>query len=44
MPDEIGNQNMEEKVIKVLNKIKVSISSSVIEACHCIGKSENLSK
>ena len=35
--------NLEEKVIQVLSEIQVNVSSSDIEACHCIGKSKNSS-
>ena len=37
-------ENLEEKVIQVLSEIQVNVSSSDIEACHFIGKSNNSSK
>ena len=44
IPDDVSDENLEEKVIQVLSEIQVSVSSSDIEACHCIGKSKNSSK
>ena len=44
IPDDVSEENLEEKVIQVLSEIKVNVSSSDIEACHRIGKSKNLSK
>ena len=44
IPDDVSDENLEEKVIQVLSEIQVSISSSDIEACHRIGKSKNSSK
>ena len=44
IPDDVSDENLEEKVIQVLSEIKVNVSSSDIEACHRIGKSKNLSK
>ena len=39
--DDVSDENLEGKVIKVLNEIQVDVSRSVIEACHRIGKSKN---
>ena len=44
IPDDVSDENLEEKVIQVLSEIQVSVSSSDIEACHRIGKSKNSSK
>ena len=43
-PDDVSDENLEEKVIQVLSEIQVSVSSSDIEACHRTGKSKNSSK
>ena len=40
----VEDQNLEEKVIKTLNRIDINVSSQDIEACHRIGKSKNFSK
>ena len=42
--DDISDENLEVKVIEVLNEIQVDVSRSDIEACHRIGKSKNSSK
>ena len=42
--DDISDENLEGKVIEVLNEIRVDVSRSDIEACHRIGKSKNSSK
>ena len=44
IPDDVSDENLEEKVIQVLSEIQVSVSSSDIEACHRTGKSKNSSK
>ena len=44
IPDDIGDQDLEEKVIEVLDKIDVNVSSQGTEACHRIEKSKNFSK
>ena len=44
IPDDVEDQNLEEKVIEILDKIDVNVSSQDIETCHCIGKSRNFSK
>ena len=44
IPDDVRDQNLEEKVIQVLSEIQVNVSSSDIETSHRIGKSKNSSK
>ena len=44
IPNDVQDQNLEEKVIEILDKINVNVSSQDIEVCHCIGKSKNFSK
>ena len=44
IPDNVENQNLGEKVIEILDKTDVNVSSKDIEACHQIGKSKNSSK
>ena len=44
IPDDVSDENLEEKVIQVLSEIQVNVSSSNTEACHRIGKSKNSSK
>ena len=44
IPDDVSDENLEEKVIQVLSEIQVNVSSSDVEACHRIGKSKNSSK
>ena len=44
IPDDVSDENLEEKVIHVLSEIQVNVSSSDIKACHRIGKSKNSSK
>ena len=39
-----SDQNLEEKVVYVLNEISVNVSPKDIEACHCLGVSKNSSK
>ena len=36
--DDVSDQNVEEKVMEVLNEIQIHVSRSDIEACHRIGK------
>ena len=40
----LPDQNLEQKVIKILDKIDVSVSTNAIEACHHMGSSVNNSK
>ena len=40
--DDAEDQNLEEKIIEILDKIDVNESSQDIEACHRIGKSKKL--
>ena len=42
--DDVSDEQLEGKVIEVLNEIQVDVSRSDIEACHRIGKSKNSSK
>ena len=44
MPDDVDDQNLEEKVTEILDKIDVNISSKDVEAYHRIGKSKGSSK
>ena len=44
IPDDVDDQKLEEKVIEILDKIDVNVSSKDVEACHRIGKSKNSSK
>ena len=44
IPDDVSDENLEEKVIQVLSEIQVNVSSSDVEACHRIGKSKNSPK
>ena len=37
---DVSDENLEGKVIEVLNEIQVDVSRSDIEACHQIGKSK----
>ena len=39
--DSVLGQNHEEKVIKILDEIDVSVSANDIEACHCMASSVN---
>ena len=41
IPDSVSNQNLEEKVVDILNEISVDVSTKDIEACHCVGVSKN---
>ena len=42
--DDVSDQNLESKVVEVLNEIQVDVSRSDIESCHRIGRSKNSSK
>ena len=42
--DDVSDENLEGKVIEVLNEIQVDVSRSDIEVCHRIGKSKNSPK
>ena len=42
--DDVSDQNLESKVVEVLNEIQVDVSRSDIEVCHRIGRSKNSSK
>ena len=44
IPDKVPDQNLEEKVVDILNEISVDVSPKDIEACHRVGVSENNSK
>ena len=44
IPDDVSDENLEEKVIHVLSEIQVNVSSSDIEACHRIGQKQQLYK
>ena len=44
IPNDENDKNLEEKLIQVLSKIQVNVSSSDIEACHCVANSSNMSK
>ena len=44
LPDDVSDENLEEKVTQVLGEIQPNFLSSDIEACHRIGKSKNSSK
>ena len=42
--DSVPHQNLEEKVVDILNEISVNVSPKDIEACHRVGGSKNSSK
>lgn len=44
IPDSIGHNELEDKVIEILSKVDVNVSNNDIEACHRMGKSKNNSK
>ena len=44
IPDSVPDQNLEEKVVDILNEITVNVSAKDIEACHRVGVSKNSSK
>ena len=44
IPDSVGDNNLEEKVISVFANVGIDVKFNNIEACHRIGKSRNSSK
>ena len=44
IPDSVLDQNLEEKVLDILNEITVNVSTKDIEVCHRVGVSKNSSK
>ena len=42
--DNIEDKKLKQKVIEILQKIEVNVSTQDIEACHQVGKSKNNSK
>ena len=44
IPDIVPDQNLEERVVDILNEISVNVSPKDIEACHHVGVSKNSSK
>ena len=40
----IEDKKLKQKVIEILQKIEVNVSTQDIEACHQVGKSKNNSK
>ena len=44
IPGDVEDQDLEEKVIKILGKIEANVTSKDIEACHQVGKSRINSK
>ena len=44
IPDDVEDEDLEEKVIKILDKVEVNVTNKDIEACHRVGKSRNNSK
>ena len=44
IPDSVGDNDLEEKVISVSANVGIDVKSNDIEACHRIGKSRNSSK
>ena len=43
IPDSVRHQNLEEKVVGILNEISVNVSPKDIRVCHCVGVSRNSS-
>ena len=41
VPNNLEDEKIEEKVIEILEKIEVNVSTQDIEACHRVKKSEN---
>ena len=41
IPDSIPDQNLEEKVVDILNEISVNVSPKDTEGCHRVGVSKN---
>ena len=44
IPDDVEDEDLEEKIIKILDKIEVNVKSKDIEACHRVGKSRSNSR
>ena len=44
IPDSVPDQNLEEKVVDILNEVSVNVSPKDIETCHRVGVSKNSSK
>ena len=44
IPDSVGDNDLEEKVMSVFANVGIDVKSNDIEACHRIGKSRNSSK
>ena len=44
IPDSLPDQNLEEKVVDILNEVSVNVPPKDIEACHRVGVSKNSSK
>ena len=44
IPDSVGDNDLEEKVISVFANVGIDVKSNDIKACHRIGKSRNSSK
>ena len=44
IPDNVPDQNLEEKIVDILNEITVNVSPKDIEACHRVGVSKSSSK
>ena len=42
--DSASDQNLEERVVNILNEISVGVSSIDIETCHPVGVSKNTLK
>ena len=42
--DSVSHQNLEEKVVNILNEISVDESPKDVEACHHVGLQKNCSK
>ena len=40
MRDRVPDQNLEEKVVDILNEIDIDVSPKDIEECHCVGVSK----
>ena len=41
IPDSVPDQNLEEKVVDILNEISVNVAPKDIEACHHVAKKNN---
>ena len=44
IPGNVEDQNLEKKIIEILDKIDINASSQYTEVCHHIGKLKNFSK